>query len=157
MELLLTRTALPETSYGADMELFEKSRTLSFELIRLPLAGIAVVGFLITRITNLSMQNPFSDGRLQMLISGSVIAFALTVLFALLERFYASGAMFHHVKAMKLLQYETASLVEVAKAALRTRGVNFMLAHRFMQIAAALLVLATCLLGAAFIRLLTWM
>ncbi|MCL4315414.1 MAG: hypothetical protein M1527_00815 [Gammaproteobacteria bacterium] len=103
------------------------------------------------------MQNPFSDGRLQMLISGSVIAFALTVLFALLERFYASGAMFHHVKAMKLLQHEDPTLAEVAKAALRARRINFIRAHRFMQTAAALLVLATCLLGAAFIRLLTWM
>lgn len=157
LELLLTRTALPEMSYNADMKLYEQSRSLSFELIRLSLAGVAVIGFLITRIPEPAAKNPFSDGMLKILIAGSVVAFAVTVLFALLERFYALGAMFHHIKAMKLLQHEELSLTEAAKAAVRTRGANFMRAHGFLKIAAALLVIATCLLGAAFIRLLAWM
>lgn len=68
--------------------------------------GIAVVGFLLPLLPKSAAAPGTSDGAFKLLLSSSVIAFALSASVALLQRFFASSGMFHHIKAMKFAFHE---------------------------------------------------
>src|SRR5438105_10780798 len=82
---------VPETRYKADLELHDRSQTFSSELLKLGLGGIAVVGFLLAHFPEKRLDRVLDDGVVRLLFSASVIAFALSVASALLQRFYSSG------------------------------------------------------------------
>lgn len=149
----LAQVDIPEVRYRADMELHDRSQSYSAELLKLALAGIGVVGFLLVNIPKARSTPVFGDTLLTFLFSASVVAFAISVAFALLHRFYASGANFHHLQAIKLLLLNDSSLDAEVDRAIRIRTTKFLQCHSFLKAAALLLLVGACLLSGAFIRL----
>lgn len=149
----LGKLDVQKTRYMADIELHDRSQALSSELLKLALGGIAVVGFLLVNFPKGQFENILNDTFVKVLFSVSVVACALSVAAALLQRFYASGAMFHHLQVIKLLMLEDRSLEGVVKKDMSSRTTRFMCAHMFLQLAAILLVGAAVGLGIAFIRM----
>lgn len=151
--LQLLQAEVPADSHRIDLELFDRGQKLSAELLRLSLAGIAVVGFFLTKISTDPSAHAASNA-LKLWLSSAVLACVLSTLFSLLQAFFASGAMFHHIKAIKLLQLEDQALNDALKGTLSVREKKFIAAHRLLMASAIFLVIAACLLGAAFIE---WM
>src|SRR3982751_5196984 len=98
----LAKLDLPETVYKAELSLHDRSQSFSGELLKLGMAGIAVVGFLLANFPKDRLDRLLNDRLLGILFSASVICFALSVGAALLQRFFAAGAMFHHLQVIKL-------------------------------------------------------
>lgn len=146
----LLRIELPEARYKIDMILFDQGQNLSAELLKLSLAAIAVVGALLTMLTR-----PWPDDLpFKLLIASSVVVFALSISLALLQRFYASSAMFHHIKAMKMAYTGSAALADAVEMELAIRLRQFSRAHLLLVGTALFLALGAIFLGGAFIRLL---
>ncbi len=149
-EKALLNIKLPEAQYQVDLALFEDGKALSAELLKLALVGIAVVGALLS-----FPGRPWPDDLpFKMLLSCSVIAFATSTGVALLQRFFASSAMFHHIKAMKVASCENPALEQSVEMELAERFKQFGRADVLLIATAVLLVLGASLLGSAFIRLL---
>lgn len=152
----LLQIDLPQERYGADMKLFEDGRQLSSELLKLSLAGVAVVSVLLPLLPKpaISPASPgATDGIFKLLLSGSVIAFAISAGLALLQRFYASSGMFHHIKAMKIAVPGDPTLNDAIEIELRTRFAKFIRAHSFLKTTAVGISVGAALLAGAFIRL----
>jgi hypothetical protein len=149
----LAKLDVPEGHYKADLELHDRSQSFSSELLKLALAGIAVVGFLLANIPNGPLEHSLKDTAVRVLFSAAVVAFALAVGAALLQRFYASGAMFHHLQVIKLLMLPESVSEHEVKENLSIRTEKFMRAHAFLKCAAWLLVTAALFLSIAFIRM----
>ncbi|MHB1591112.1 MAG: hypothetical protein ACYCTW_06225 [Sulfuricella sp.] len=146
----LGKLDVPETRYKADIELHDRSQAFSSELLKLALGGIVVVGFL---LANFPKGQFLNDIPVKVFFSASVVAFALSVVAALLQRFHASGAMFHHLQVIKLLMLEDTSLETVVMKDMRLRTSKFLYAHSLLKRAALLLVIAALFLSIAFIRM----
>lgn len=149
--LQLMQAEVPADSYQADLELFDHGQKLSAELLRLSLAGIAVVGFF---LTNALAKTPVNSecNTLKLSLSGAVLACVLSTLFSLLQAFFASGAMFHHIKAIKLTRLKDQSLNDALKDSINARDEKHDSAHLLLMASAIFLVIAACLLGMAFIK-----
>jgi hypothetical protein len=141
---------VPESRYKADLELHDRSQAFSAELLKLALAGVAVVGFLLANFPESQLDHGLKDGLVRAMFSGAVLAFAASIAAALLQRFVAAGALFHHLQAIKLLMIGGASEAD-RNMGIRTQ--KFMQAHFLLKCAAFLLVAAALLLTLAFIRL----
>ena len=151
LEHRLGRIELPEARYKADIELHDRSIQFSAELVRLALAGIAVAGFLLAQVPEALRDVLFGTLYLKLLLAGGVFAFAASAGFALLHRYFAGGAAFHHLQVLKLLKLEDANCAGELEQELRIRTQLFLRCHRFLTLAAALLVAGSGLLGATFI------
>lgn len=151
LEHRLGRVELPEARYKADIELHDRSIQFSAELVRLALAGIAVAGFLIAQAPETLRDVVFDTFYLKLLLAGGILAFALSAGFALLHRYFAGGAAFHHLQVLKLLELGDANCADELTKELAIRTQLFLRCHRFLTLAAALLVAASVLLGATFI------
>lgn len=149
----LLQIELAESLYRVDWELFEDGQSLAKELLKLSLAGIAVVGFLLPLLPKLSPSAGFKDGIFKSLLSSSVIIFAASTAAALFQRFYASSAMFHHVRAMKLASRKESFLSHAIEKQIVIRSKKFACAHILLKATASFLFAGASLLGAAFIRL----
>jgi hypothetical protein len=149
----LARLEVSEERYRADMDRHDRSQQFSSELLKLALAGVAVVGFLLANFPKERLARVFDDTLLKFFFSASVVAFATSVAFALLHRFYASGANFHHLQVIKLLMLQDSSLDGEVDRNMSLRTAKFLQAHAFLKAAAWLLVIAASLLAGAFIRL----
>jgi len=110
LERRLGRVDVPEARYRADIDLHDRSIQFSAELVRMALGGMAVVGFLITQLPDRLSATVFSSLGLKALLSASVIGFAGSAGFALLHRFFAGGAAFHHLQGITLLLLNDAVL-----------------------------------------------
>jgi len=151
LERRLGRVEVPQDRYRADIDLHERSIQFSAELVRMALAGIAVVGFLVAQLPEHLRSVVFNTLRLKALLSGSVIAFAASAGFALLHRFFAGGAAFHHLQVIKLLLLDDAQYTQELDREMGRRTMLFLRCHRFLKLASGLLVAGAGLLGAAFI------
>lgn len=149
----LLQARAPADFYRIDLELFDRGQKLSAELLRLSLAGIAVVGFFLTNILAKLPANSASN-TLKLCLAGAVLACVLSTLFSLLQMFFASGSMFHHIEAIKRTPLESQAPNDALKKSLNARETKFNTAHRFLMASGVFLVIAACLLGAAFIE---WM
>lgn len=146
-ERALLQVNLPEAQYQADMVLFNDGQKLSAELLKLSLAGIAVVGALLS-----FPDKAWPDDLLfKIFLSSSVAVLAIAAGTALLQRFYASSAMFHHIKAMKVAA-GGAVLEQAVEAEIAIRAEKFKCAHALLVTTSVCLVLGAALLGSAFIR-----
>lgn len=148
-EHALLKINLQDAQYGVDLALFNDGKDLSAELLKLALAGIAVVGALLS----LPARPGPDDLLFKILLSCSVIAFAASTGTALLQRFFASSALFHHIKAMKMASCDDAAIEQSVEAEVAIRLVQFGRAHVLLIATAAFLVSGAALLGSAFIRL----
>ena len=145
---------VPETRYKPDLELHDRSQAFSSELLKLGLGGIAVVGFLLANFPKGQLEHSLKDTPVRILFAASVVAFALSVAAALLQRFYASGALFHHLQVIKLLMLGAASPESEVEKNMSIRTEKFLQAHFLLKCSAWLLVSAAVLLSIAFIRML---
>lgn len=149
-ESALLKINLPESQYKADLILFNDGKDLSAELLKIALAGIAVVGVLVS-----FPAWPWpNDLPFRVLLSCAVIALGISAGTALLQRFFASSAMFHHIKAMKIASYEEPEMEQTVETELVIRFQQFRRAHVLLIATAVLVVSGAALLGSAFIRLL---
>ncbi|MDD5262345.1 MAG: hypothetical protein PHD76_10920 [Methylacidiphilales bacterium] len=153
IERRLAQLEVPEARFRPDMEHYDRSLQFSGELLKLALAGIAVVGFLLVNFPKDRLARIFDDTLLKALFSASVISFALSAGFALLHRFYASSANFHHLQVIKLLLLKDSSLGGEVDTNLCMREAKFQQCHAFLRITSGLLVFGASLLAGAFIRL----
>ena len=149
----LLQTELSDSLYRVDLELFEDGQSLAKELLKLSLAGIAVVGFLLPLLPKLAPFTGFADGIFKALLSSSVIVFAASTAAALFQRFYASSAMFHHIKAIKLASRKESLLSDAIAMQLDIRTRKFACAHSLLKATSIFLFAGAALLGGAFIRL----
>lgn len=149
----LARLEVPEIRYKADLELHDRSQAFSSELLKLALGGIAVVGFLLANFPESQLEQGLRDMPVRVLFSASVVAFALSAAAALLQRFYAAGALFHHLQVIKLLLLGDASPQSEVEMNIGVRTAKFLQAHSFLKGAAFLLVIAALLLSVAFTRM----
>jgi len=97
----LVKLEVPADHYKADLDLHDRSQAFSSELLKLSLGGIAVVGFLLAHFPEKRLDQVLDDTNVAALFSASVVAFALSSASGLLQRFYAAGAMFHHLHVIK--------------------------------------------------------
>ncbi|MDP1679115.1 MAG: hypothetical protein Q8L02_03170 [Candidatus Nitrotoga sp.] len=149
----LAKLGVPEVRYKADLDLHDRSQAFSSELLKLALGGIAVVGFLLAHFPEERLERILDDMAVGVLFSASVVAFALSVASALLQRFYASGAMFHHLHVIKLSLLEDPSAETEIADHMQIRKRKFMQAHSLLKTTAWLLVVAALLVSIAFIRM----
>jgi hypothetical protein len=154
LERRLSAIDVPEERYRADIDLHDRSLAFSAELLRLTLAGITVVGFVVAQFPEPTRRIVFDDSVIKGLLAGSLVAFAVSAGFALLHRFYAGGAAFHHLEVIKLLLLDDAAHEDRLEHALTQRTALFLRCHRFLTLASGLLILGAALVGGAFIRLL---
>jgi len=103
LDRLLAQLDVPETRYRIDMDLHDRSQRFSSELLKLAMAGIAVVGFFVASIPEEYRKRVFDNSLLHLLLIGAVVGFAAAVACALWHRFLAGGANFHHIQFIKLL------------------------------------------------------
>lgn len=144
---------VPEIRYKADLELHDRSQAFSSELLKLALGGIAIVGFLLANFPSSQLQQSLKDIPIRALFSASVVAFALSAAAALLQRFYAGGALFHHFQVIKLLLLGDTLPQSEVDMNVDIRTTKFMQAHSLLKGAAILLVIAALLLSVAFTRM----
>ncbi len=150
---LLAKLDLPETRYKADLELYDRSQAFSSELLKLALAGIAVIGFLLANFPKERLEHVLDDASIRILFCASVVAFALSVGLALLQRFQAGGAMFHHLHVIKLSSLEDAAAEAEISHHMRIREKRFMRAHALLKSTSCFLILAAVVVSVAFIRM----
>lgn len=155
----LAQADISKTPYQADMELYDRSQGFSSELLKLALAGITVVGFFVAQLPKTYQERVFENSTLRKLLIGAVAGFAASVACALVHRFLAGGANFHHLRFAKLLKIKSEfpdPLVESAlKESWALRDVKFRWSHRFLRASSLLLLGAASLLGAAFVSFMT--
>jgi hypothetical protein len=155
LDRLLAQLDVPETRYRADMELYDRSQRFSSELLKLALAGIAVVGFFVASIPEEYRKRVFDNWVLHLLLIGAVVGFAAAVACSLWHRFLAGGANFHHMQFIKLLMINATNPDPLVETTLQhhflRRGVKFLRCHRFLVTCAVLLLVSACLLGGAFV------
>ena len=151
--LQLLQAKVPADLYQIDLELFDRGQKLSAELLRLSLAGIAVVGFSLTKILP-NFSGHLASNTFKLCLSCAVLACVLSTLFSLLQAFFASGAMFHHIQAIKLTQINGQALIDDALKEVSTRKAKHRSAHWLLIASSIFLLIAACLLGASLIE---WM
>jgi hypothetical protein len=151
----LLRIDLPEDRYRLDLKLFEHGQSVSAELLKLALAGIAVVGFLLPLLVRPATSPGSVDGIFKILLAASVTCFAGAAGAALAQRYFASSAMFHHLKAMRFAYANNPAFDASTDDEIETRRIKFQRAHWLLKSAALLLALGAILLAGAFLRLLT--
>lgn len=150
---LLAISDVPEARYKADLDLHDRSQAFSSELLKLALGGIAVIGFLLAHFPDARLDRVLDDRTIVVLFSASAVAFALSAASALLQRFIASGGMFHHLQVVKLCLLNESSAEAVVREHMQIRTRMFMQAHFFLKGTAWLLVLAALLVSSAFVRM----
>jgi hypothetical protein len=150
----LAKLDVREGHYKADLELHDRSQSFSSELLKLALGGIVVVGFLLANFPKGPLEYELKDTAIRLLFSTAVMAFALAAGSALLQRFWASSALFHHLQVIKLVLLNDGSLDGEIGKNMEMRTSKFLRAHALLRCTAWFLVAATVLLSAAFTRML---
>jgi hypothetical protein len=153
LDRALAKLAVPSDRYKADLDLHDRSQAFSSELLKLALGGIAVVGFLLAHFPAKRLESVLDDTYVAVLFSASVVAFALSVSFALLQRFYAAGAMFHHLHVIKLSMLNDSGVEDAISEHMMLRTKKFLQAHALLKTTALFLVIAAALVSTAFIRI----
>jgi hypothetical protein len=117
------------------------------------LGGIAVIGFLLAHFPKERLEHILDDAAVRILFCASVADFLVSVGLALLQRFQAAGAMFHHLHVIKLSSLQDATAEAEISHHMRLREKKFLQAHALLKSTSSFLVLAALLVGIAFIRM----
>ncbi len=149
----LLRIVLPEERYAVDLKLYEYGQGVSARCLTLALSGIAAVGVFLQLLDKTVALAAVTDWVFKALLGASTIAFAASAGFALLQHFFASSGMFHHIKSMKIASTDDPTLAQDLSENLAVRQKKFTLSHLYLKATASMLVLGAFLLGLAFIRL----
>jgi hypothetical protein len=150
---VLAKLDVPVDRYKADLDLHDRSQSFSSELLKLALGGIAVIGFLLAHFPETRLERVLDNTGVETLFSASVVAFALSAASALLQRFYAAGAMFHHLQVIKLSLLNDPSAEGDISENMMLRTRKFIQAHALLKATALLLVVAASLVSVTFVRI----
>jgi hypothetical protein len=152
-----TRTLLPDIPTEGlkhDWELLDRYQAFSAELVRMSLAGIAAVGFLVTalagkdsllKISGVPLTSRFS-------IAASLIALGLSAGAALAHRFVSSDSMAYHISILRMRLWERADADIAAEKT--ARDWRLKLSGTLLFVAGLFLSIGALALAVAFIALL---
>jgi len=149
-----TSGTIPEDRYRHDLALHDRFQDFGAELLRIASLGLAAFGFvLLTKTTEQTVATEVIGGSfvLKCLISLAPICFGLAVAFALRYRFLASDGMFHHFRAIKLIDLKDERHTDRIHKEEATRNAKFKQAERSLHISAALICGGAVLLAVAFV------
>ncbi len=149
-----TSGEIPEDRYRHDLALHDRFQDFGAELLRIASLGLAAFGFvLVTKTSDHTVATEVvrvSPG-LKCLIALSPICFGLAIAFALRHRFFASDGMFHHFRAIKLIDLKDEAQIERIQQEEATRNMKFKRAERSLHFSAGLLCLGAAFLAASFV------
>lgn len=149
---------VPAEHYQVDLELLDRYQKFSSELLRLALAGIAVIGFLITNIIGdkgvAGAGAPLTWFKICAFVSAALLC--LSAAASLCHRYLATDGVYYHVKAirLRLLAKHTNAGTQTGKEkldeAVRNRKAIYQFSGRFLFAAATLLWAGVVILATAF-------
>jgi hypothetical protein len=166
------RIEVPDVLYKCDLELHDRFQTFSSELLKLALAGIGADGLFVSLLaregTNTQVVQALQSPAFLVFSALSLLAFASSVLFALLHRFIASDGLYYHVRSMKaliLLEELEANpssdfvskrtmLLGRSDSDEQTRNQKLKNSEIFLQAGGIMLVVGAVLLGVVFVTVL---
>ncbi len=149
-----TSGEISEDRYRHDLALHDRFQDFGAELLRIASLGLAAFGFVLVTKTSehtIATEVVRASLGLKLLISLSPICFGLAIAFALRHRFLASDGMFHHFRAIKLIDLKDDEQTERIQQEEVTRNTKFKRAERSLHVAAGLLCLGAILLAASFV------
>ncbi|HEV7844106.1 MAG TPA: hypothetical protein VGO69_10450 [Pyrinomonadaceae bacterium] len=94
----LANVKLDEGTMKCDFQLTDKYQGYSSELLRLPLLGIGVFGFLLKE----NFINAGSNGAIKFMLSFSAVCFALAAALALFHRYVSTDSIATHIRYLRL-------------------------------------------------------
>jgi hypothetical protein len=145
---------IPTEGLKHDWELLDRYQAFSAELLRMSLAGIAAVGFLVTALAGKgSLQNISGVPLTSRLAMGvGLLALGLSAGAALAHRFVSSDSMAYHVSVLRMqLRGRADTDIASEKAA---RNKRFKLSSALLSAAASFLSIGALALAVSFIALL---
>ncbi len=150
LEEQLNSVEVPEDRYRLDLDLHDRSIQFSAELLRIALAGIVVVGFIVEKFPKDLRDIALKTSLSKWTLAAAVIAFAISSGCALAHRFFAGGAAFHHSQVIKLLILPDAHDSKALTDAKAKRTRLFLRCHRYLILASSCLVIGAGLLAITF-------
>ena len=149
---------VPSEYFQVDLELLDRYQAFSSELLRLALAGVAVIGFLITNLMGNedlgAVEQPLFWFKL--LAFGSAVVLCLSAAASLCHRYFATDGVYYHIKAVRLRLRSKHPVDDVGatqrrlEQAVRNRKAIYSFSGRFLFAAAVLLWVGISLLAASF-------
>ena len=95
--------SVPAEYFQVDLELLDRYQAFSSELLRLALAGVAVIGFLITSIIgNERFAVVDQLSWFKILAFASAVMLCLSAAASLGHRYFATDGVYYHIKAVRL-------------------------------------------------------
>jgi hypothetical protein len=135
-------------SYKDDLDLHDRSIQFSAEILRLALAGIAVIGYLVVQLPE-KLRGHILETRT--LLSASLVMFTVSAACALLHRYFAGGAAFHHLQIERFNSRQSIdSKLEIIKEE-KLRDKLFHRCHHALRFACWFLAIGTACAGITFI------
>lgn len=152
----LSRTSgsIPEDRYRHDLALHDRFQSFGGELLRIASLGLAAYGFVLAsensnRTIAANVLSEFTT--LKVIVALSPVCFGTSIAFSLVHRFLASDGMFHHLRAIKLIDLKNPELTEKIVQEEETRNDKFRRSEISLHRAAWSLGLGAALLAVAFV------
>jgi hypothetical protein len=145
---------IPTEGLKHDWELLDRYQAFSAELLRMSLAGLAAVGFLVTALAGKDSLLKISGVPLtsRLSIGVSLLALGLSAGAALAHRFVSSDSMAYHISVLRMrLRGRAEADIANEKAA---RDVRFKFSGALLLVAGAFLSVGALALAISFIALL---
>lgn len=149
-----TSGSIAEDRYRHDLELHDRFQNFGGELLRIASLGLAAFGFiLVTKTTEHTIATAMVRESifLKILFSLSPICFGASMLFALAHRFLASDGLFHHFRAIKLIDLQDEKLADKIKGEEDIRNTKFKRSEKYLHSAGISLAIGALFLAVAFV------
>ncbi len=145
---------IKEDRYRHDLALHDRFQGFGAELLRIASLGLAAFGFiLLTKSTEETIATAIvrESLMLKVIISLSPLCFGLSVAYALMHRFQASDGMFHHFRAIKLIDLKKPHLAEQIAKEESIRNRKFKNSEKNLHRSAWALATGAALLALSFV------
>ncbi|MBL6766038.1 MAG: hypothetical protein ISQ14_13875 [Verrucomicrobiae bacterium] len=152
-----TSGEIAEDRYRHDLALHDRFQQFGSELLRIASMGLAAFGFVL--LTE-SSKGTFATEAMQascflrLIVSLFPVFFGICIAFSLMHRFLASDGMFHHFRAIKLIDLNNPKDKDHADRIVseeRRRNEKFKQSERCLHLSALSLGLGAALLTASFV------
>lgn len=155
-----TAGQIPEDRYRHDLALHDRFQAFGAELLRISLLGLAAFGFI---LVSKDKEIPAAivliqkSNILKIMISFSPVFFGISAACALYHRFLASDGMFHHIRAIKLIDLKNPELDKKIRREERRRNKKFKRAEKCLHYSAVALGAGAALLALSYVWILIQM
>lgn len=149
-----TSGSISEDRYRHDLALHDRFQGFGAELLRIALLGLGAFGFILVTETEKQTIATRIVGEclpLKILVALSPVCFGLSAAFSLMHRFQASDGMFHHFRAIKLIDLQGADLAGKIASEEAARNAKFKSAEANLLRSGWTLGLGAALLAASFV------